>query len=748
MGVGWFAFLTPCSWAQALPDPGVAPAPLEAAPAEPPPPVDAPPLLAPRLLAAPTLEPVSGAEAGGEVLLLLLIDEAGAVETVTPVSEAQTPAEAALQAAALGVAASLRFEPAREGEQSVAVEMAWTLSFPAAAPPDPPLPPAPTLLPAPDEGLVATFFRPGGPPVIRRLSAEEIAVIPGTLGDPVRAVSNMPGVLRTPLEAGWLLVRGGGPGDTGLFVDGVRVPLVYHLGGLTSAVHPAFIDDLSFIPSGQPPRYGHATSGVLDLRTAAAAPETRAEATVDLVSSGAYASARVGRQEQLGIQLAVRRSYLDAILGLLPGLTEQQASIAPRFWDWGARADLGAASLFAFGYDDSIDVPNDDVGATVTLRQGTRRVHLAHTLALGARELALSGFAAREWALIDADELSDERLSQRGGGRVELPDPGSGDWGWSAGLDGELGRWEMSVNGVQVGGLFGSVDPYATLRLGAARALTVSARLETLFLPDQLARAAPSGSLGLRVPLSAPWTATADLGLYHGWPPFDVTLGLPGGAYLPLPRAWGGGVGLQRAGGGPVEAEVDLWARALDRIAVLEDDSSLGQGRGVAAGAEALLNVAAGPWTSRTCLTLSRSLRQDEPGHPWEPYTFDQPLLLQTVLAWAMTDAWTLAGRFRVASGYPRDPEVEEAYDILRAEARSLEAWPERLPSFHALDLKLSRQIEARRWALEGYLDIQNVYNRRIPEPAITGVTWQPIFYSYGLPVLPILGVKGSFTGD
>lgn len=693
----------------------------------------------PVLLEAPAPTPTAE---GGTVVLLLLIDEQGGVEEVEPVS-----GDPALIEAATALARQARFAPAREAGAPVAVQMEWAVSFPALAPPPPAeAPEQPPVAPPEDEGLVATFYHPVGAPLVRSLTKEQIEAMPGTLGDPVRAVANMPGVERTPLEAGWLLVRGGGPTETGLFVDGIRVPLVYHMGGLTSAINPGFIQDIAFIPSGQPARYGDALSGVLDLRTAAQDGPAHATARVDTVASGLFITTPISKKHHRQLSLAFRRSYLDALLALVPGVTEQQASIAPRFWDWGARLDWDDLGLFAFGYDDSITAPTSDDGETVELHMGTARVHGRATLHPWGDRLELTPYVAREWSTVDALAVADHRLSNRGGTRIERPDSGEGPWGWTAGVEGELGRWDMIVNDVAVGGLFGSADPYASLRLGHTPSLTLGARADTLFLPGQLPRAAPSGRLGLSVPLDPRWALVGDLGLYHTAPDFDVLLGLPSGAYAPLQRAWGGGVGGRLERGG-LSADLDLWGRAMDRLAVFEDDNSLGQGRGVAYGLESLVSLTHGPLASRTCLTLSRSLRQNEPGHPWEPYTFDQPVVASTVFAWEPKAGLTLAARFRYASGYPRDPEIDSAYDILTAESRSLEAWPDRLPAFHALDLKVTRVWDLRHWRFEAYLDVQNVYSRRIAEPAITGIIYQPIFYTYGLPILPIFGLEGTLRG-
>jgi len=705
-------------------------------------PAQADELVPPVLLDAPAPAPTG---AGGTVVLLLLIDEQGAVEQVDPVS-----GDPALIEAAVSLARLARFAPARAAGAPVAVQMEWAVRFPAEPPPPSaePVEPPSTLAPPPaDEGLVATFYRPVGAPLVRSLSREQVESMPGTLGDPVRAVANMPGVARTPLEAGWLLVRGGGPEDTGLFVDGVRVPLVYHMGGLTSAINPGFIQDIAFIPSGQPARYGDALSGVLDLRTAAPEGGARATARVDTVASGLFLTTPISQKEDdRHLSLAFRRSYLDALLALIPGVSKEQAAIAPRFWDWGARLDWDDLGLFAFGYDDSVTAPTNEDGETVELHMGTARVHGRATLHPAGDRLELTPYFAREWSTVDAEAVTDHRLSDRGGTRIERPDSGEGPWGWSVGVEGELGRWDMSVNDVAVGGFFGDADPYGSLRLGHASSLTLGARADTLFLPDQLPRAAPSGRLGLSAHVHPGWTLLGDLGLYHTPPDFDVLLGLPSGAYLPMQRAWGGGAGARVERGG-LSADVDLWGRHMDRMAVFEDDNSLGQGRGLAYGLESLISLTRGPLASRTCLTLSRSVRQDEPGHPWTPYIFDQPLVASSVFAWTPTAGLTLAARFRYASGYPRDPDIDSAYDILTGESRSLEDWPDRLPAFHALDLKLTRIWELRRWRLEAYLDVQNVYNRRVPEPAITGIIYQPIFYTYGLPILPIFGLEGSLHG-
>lgn len=782
-------------------------APVEAPPSSPDPapgepPAPPPPLTPPALLeAAPPVYP-PGLDLGRvDVELLLLIDEHGAVEQVGLVSGPEPFASLAVAAAA-----ALRFTPAREGDLAVAVEAPFTYTFPeppvslrlTVALPDgrpaagasvvvgdathaldaqgalilrnlsagdrqvllqlpgythpPVLAPvregeqveiAMVARPVPAEaGLLAEYRRVSGASVERRLSSAEVAATPGTLGDAVRAIANLPGVVRTPLDAGWLLVRGGDPEDTGLFVDGVRVPLVYHLGGFTSVVHPAMVDEVVYLPGGMPARYGRATAGVVDLVTRRPGATARVEAGADLVASGVYAEAPI--RGGWGAQLSARRSYLDAILGLLPGISEEQSQIAPRFWDWSARLDGPTAGVFALGFDDQIDVPGDDEGEVLTIASGTARIMGRIEPTIADRTLRVLPVVARNWLDIQSASTSDRRVYTTGGLRLELPDPRTGPLGLSGGIEAELGRYDMEVESFDVGGLYGSVDPYVALRVDGAVEQVLGARLETLWVEQQQLRARPSLRWSGRAPVSSSLTLRADAGLLYQPPPVDAVLGYPAGPYLHLERARGGGLGASW-GGAPMSVELDAWGRRLDHLTVVEDDATLGEGDGVAWGVEAMVRGQAGPVSGWLSYGWSRSLRREEPGDLLEPYTYDQPHSLVLVAAWALGHDWTLAGRWRYGSGYPRDDDQDTATDLLTQTDVSLDPWPERLPPFHSLDLKISRRVLSRGLSLDGYLDVQNVYNRRVPEPAISGLQFQSPLYTYGLPVLPIFGLQGRW---
>lgn len=790
-------------------------------------PPELPPLVPPRLEHAPPVSYPPGMDRGEvEVLLELLIDASGRVESVKVLTGEEPFAGLAVQAAQ-----RFRFSPALEQGQPTPVVAPYRYVFPA-----PPVnvrgvlrhrstgEPAAGVVLAVDGRTVETgpdgrfglrnvapgehtlralgtevhleprtfTLDPGeevafelqvrketavpeilgtyereAPQVLRRtLTSEEVRTTPGTLGDPIRAIQNLPGVVRTPLDAGWLLVRGSDPEDTGLYLDGIRVPLVYHLLGLTSVIHPSLVERVEFMPAGYDVRYGRATGGAVNLRTKDAAHLRTAEveAGADLVSAGVFA--RVPLRGDKGFAAAVRRSYLDAIIGAVAGaglfgLGEGAEEIAPRYWDWQARLDAPRWGLLGLGYADRIYAPTAD-SDRVELSIGTQRLHGRYEVPLASRRLQLTPMVGLNRYALTYPDSDDERTRYVFGGRAEIPDPGTGPVAVTGGLDVEAGWYAMSVQTehddrpVTASANYHSWDPYLAVRLGRDPLLRLGARLETLFVEDQLPRAMPSPRASGRYPL-APWLAlVGSAGMYHQWPPLDQVMALPGGVGLHLEESWGGNAGV-RLGGSNVVLESDAWARWLEHVTLVEDDDTLGQGEGRAWGVENLLKWRSGRWRGWISYAYSRSLRREETGDLLEPHLYDQPHYLVTVASWSLPRDWNLAGRFRYGSGYPWDPDETTGYDLLYQEERCLadaSADPaagcpgdteSRLPAFHALDLKVSRRFAFRRWSLHAWLDVQNLYNRRIAEPIISGSMEIDSAYTYTLPILPIIGLEGTF---
>jgi hypothetical protein len=611
-----------------------------------------------------------------------------------------------------------------------------------------------------DDEAVGVYYARKSEAVTRSLTAEELRTTPGTMGDPVRAVQSLPGVVRTPFDSGWLLVRGGSPRDTGVFIDGNRVPLVYHLGGFTSVLHPAVVGGVDFMPGGTSVRYGRAISGTVDLSTAEVGDELKIEAGADLIHAGAYA--QVPLPHDLAFSASIRRSYLDKVLSVV--LSPEQAAIAPRFYDWQLRLDAPRGHLMYLGYSDSIDAPLGSDGSTLTAKVLTHRLMGEGNVELGNSTLTFQPVLARDRQTLLIEEDAERIDTDLGALRVEMNGPSTGNWGYRAGVDSQVARYLISeaagcgadkplssaCPGLSRSARYASVDPYAQARVGPENGanLVVGLRLSTLWIEDQLLRARPSPRAALSVPIGNRWTAVGTAGVYHQYPPLLYAIGLPTGRYLGLEQAASAGAGV-RYQGGRFQVSVDGYGRKLDNLVVFEDDGTLEPtGSGLAYGVESLVRFNVRPVAGWVAYTYSRSLRRLEPGTGLSPSTYDQPHYLVAVATWSLPGNWSLSGRWRYGSGYPRELDEEDAYDILSQQELRLDTSKSRLEPYHALDVKVAKLHDWNGVQLEFYLDIQNTYNRRVAEPVITGTSQdaENTGFGYGLPILPIFGIKGGYA--
>lgn len=218
------------------------------------------------------------------------------------------------------------------------------------------------------------------------LTQPELTTVPGTFGDPLRVIQNLPGVARTPFGLGLLVIRGASPQDSGVFVEGHQIPILYHFLGGPSVLTPRLIDRIDFFPGNFGVRYGRATAGIVDvdLKTD---PTPRLHGLVDLnlLDSSAYVEGPLGGGWTGSV--SARRSYIDL---LLPAFLSGATTAAPVYWDYQAgvhrRVGPGELSLFAIGSNDSLKVVSNDAS----------RAGRAPESALGAGDVAGRPGASRQ----------------------------------------------------------------------------------------------------------------------------------------------------------------------------------------------------------------------------------------------------------------------------------------------------------------------------------------------------------------
>lgn len=220
--------------------------------------------------------------------------------------------------------------------------------------------------------IVVRGERPPREVTKRTLERREIERIPGTSGDALRSIQSLPGVARPPGLAGLLIVRGSAPQDTGYFVDGTSVPLIYHFGGLSSVIPTELLDRIDFYPGNFSVRYGRAMGGIVDAGFRSpntdcygpkGAPTDRkgcfhGMVQFDLIDGRVMVQGPIAKGWTFAV--AGRRSYIDTWLKPVLEGTGASVTSAPVYYDYQVLVDHSSGpgdrlSLRFYGSDDRFE---------------------------------------------------------------------------------------------------------------------------------------------------------------------------------------------------------------------------------------------------------------------------------------------------------------------------------------------------------------------------------------------------------
>jgi TonB family protein len=199
-----------------------------------------------------------------------------------------------------------------------------------------------------------------------RIKTEEARRVPGTQGDTLKVVQNLPGVGRAAFGSGQLIVWGSSPKETVVNVDGVEIPSLYHVGGLRSTVNADLVRSIELSPGSYGAEYGRGLGGLVRIELAPLAREgVHGYVASDVMDSSAMLSAVVN--PRLRLAAAGRLSYLDRLLPIFTSADVGDFVPIPRYDDYQARATWAVAqdeemALTLLGSDDHLrrTVPSTD----------------------------------------------------------------------------------------------------------------------------------------------------------------------------------------------------------------------------------------------------------------------------------------------------------------------------------------------------------------------------------------------------
>jgi TonB family protein len=648
-----------------------------------------------------------------------------------------------------------------------------------------------------DDEVVGFYEQQRAPEVTRRtLTVEEVRRVPGTFGDPVRVIQSLPGAARGPFGSGALIVRGANPEDSRVYVDGVEVPLVYHLGGIVSVINADLIEAVDYMPGGYRPRYGRGMGGVIDIRTETEFPERHAVSwSTDIIDSGGLYSGRVGKDDNVGISVGARRSYIDAVLAPLSEQIGQ--SLLPRWYDYQLKVaplDFAAGdfSVFLFGFRDKLifSAPEDaafttnrNVDNSFSAQYGTHRAVVKWDAPINDR-LQIRTTAAGGWDQVEFDLSDDLRFSQGAPVftlRAELP--------WQAhpklvirpGVDAFSNLYDVTVtlpfsadqlasldplsenetSSFTFDGWGFSPDPYLDMELSPLAdpeklLVTAGVRWSTLRLDNFFASALDPRMIVRWQPFEG-GTLKAGTGLYHQ-PPLGQDLGLgEDNIRIGFEEAWSSEIGWEQQFSPGLKADLTLFNRSMRDLIVanpaFEGDSSqpgsINAGLGRVNGMEVMVRRAPIDnlfgWVS---YTLSKSERKNDPDQDaWVPFDFDQTHILVIVAGYRLPFDIGVSTRLQYVTGNPYTPLSGGIYDLDQDSYISYSAGSPnslRQPDYFAIDGRIDKLFSFKRWQLELYCDLLNVVKGENPEDIQYNYDYTESAWVTGLPFVPSPGFNAQ----
>lgn len=749
----------------------------------------------PRLLHQPDLRLEEDGTASRYVELEITVWPSGRATDASLVD----PSGDALESRALEAVDELRFAPARRDGEPIAVRIRYRVVFrpmkvvaPEPAPPPPAVEPEEVLPPVAseldalleDESYTATaeVERPAREVTRHSLDAEELQRVPGTRGDPVRAIEVLPGVGRTGFGDGAPRLRGSAPFDSMVLIDDDPVPSLYHFGGLTSVVQPGLLQRVDLYPGNFSARYGRRGGGVVSA-TLRDPKNDGFHGMVDLNAIDASVRAEGPLAEGVAVVVGARRSLLDLYFGAFVPEDTYALIAAPVYYDYQAllRADLGddhVLRVSAIGSHDSLelffDEPPDDapsISGGTSARQAfyRGRVSLDSQLSPAWKQHFSVSYGVID-QLFNIGGTASEALDHRINGRLDWMGPLASNLHVSFGGDflGQVVHGTYSGerppqtegdptigspdNGkVEVDDLYALMQPaaFVELRYRPTPGLLLQPGLRLDYY-SQLARVSVDPRLVARWTVVDGTVLKGGLGLYSQPPVYwESATGL-GNEDLDVSRALHSSLGIEQALPGRTSVHIEgFYKHIFDRVVATDGGVApffINDGAGRIFGTE--LGVRARPLDGMSiylAYTMSRSERSDR-GAPFRLFDEDQTHNLSTAFGYHWDNGWGVGARFRLVSGNSQTPVVGSVFNANVARYTPIFGGINsvRASLFHQLDLNAEKKWSFESWSLTAYASVLNVYNHQAEEGRQYSYDYRESQVVTGLPLFPSLGIRGE----
>jgi len=637
----------------------------------------------------------------------------------------------------------------------------------------------------------------------RSIGADETRRAPGAQEDVIRSVSLLPGVGVTSGGRNDLVVRGGAPYENLFLVDGIEVPNINHFGsqgstgGPLSLINVDFVQRTDFSAGGFGVKYGDRTASLTSITLREGETERLAgEINFSATGFGAILEGPVG--DRTSFLFSARRSYLDLLFkaagfSFIPAYLDFQLKTNTRIDANNTLSfvGVGAINTVEFANNDADDrydnsrilAPEqrqyfggfiwkrliEDGVLTVTLGRTFSRFRTTQSDSLDPPQTVFRNFSKEGDNSLRVDLLKqiNPRLELNVGNVVRF----ASKLDYDIQLDGRFrlddqGQPQSLAIDTSFTALRNATYLQTTYQVNDMLTATAGARVDYFaFLEDEVTLAP---RFGLSARMTSGVTLNMSAGRYHQAPSFiwligdpqnstrmkpvesdQLVLGIEG---LPRPdtrlqleffHKWYRQYPSRQYRPQAVLAPAGFEDVTTDIPYGLEPLSSEGIGRVYGAEFLAQKRLSGLPFYGLLSATLTRAEYESIDGVP-RAGSYDARFIGNLVMGWRPGRDWELSGKFRAATGLPSTPFVETGDAAGQLDFTRYNAGP-RLPTFHALDLRVDKRWSFQGLQLETYIDVQNVYGRA----NVTQYEWDfrtaQVQTNESLTVLPTIGINLEF---
>lgn len=628
----------------------------------------------------------------------------------------------------------------------------------------------------------------------KSLTQEQFLSMPGSGGDPVKAVQNLPGVNRVTGFSSSVVVQGGEPKDTSYNIDGHDIPIVFHFGGLTSVVMPEALEQVDYLSAGYGSDFSRATGGIIGLKTRDAQPGERKKKSfffADNLKMGGLYEAKI--DDKSDYLISARGSYVGLFLKqVAKGREDFNLTVAPEFYDitgvYNRKLDekqdlkiitLASRDTLAFVLNEPVKTDPAFRGRFFNETQFYRFIPQWTYKLDSETQYKFSTGIGQNQIIVD---LGDQYFNLRSNVvtvRGELEKTLSNAWVSQLGIDNFYGDAEVKIKLVQPSSEGGISNPFSSGEIKERK--TTGRIINTGFYNRHEIKFSDWTFVpGFRVDRFRTSNETflaPRLALRYNWSPSLLFKAATGRYYQPAepqeqdasfgnvnvrsPRAdhltFGFEKDFRESSDSGLTWQTSYFDKWLDQLVVqsfnqvergglLVNENYNNSGRGRAYGIENQLKWNNTFWDVWLSYTWSESFRWDQRVAKYK-HRYDQTHNLNLVASKKLENNWKVAGRARYVTGNPYTPVVAGTFDadndVYIPKRGSF--YSQRYSDFFQLDIRIDKKwiFDEEIWTL--YLDIQNILNTKNTESIEYSYDYSKKDFVSGLPLLPAFGIKGEF---